>query len=100
MSGFEFSAKDLNRIQRIAVKESRLGIPVVFARFTLHRARVQGVPVGDGTLDIRSNDRAIAATLKLARDQSRLEATALALMEDPTSFLSAIQIGITVIGLV
>lgn len=65
------------------------GIPVVFARFTLHRARVQGVPVGDGTLDIRSNDRAIAATLKLARDQSRLEATALALL-DTTQILPSI----------
>src|SRR4029453_6513968 len=31
MSAFEFSAKDINRIQRIAVTESRLGIPVVFA---------------------------------------------------------------------
>ena len=31
MSAFEWSAKDVNRIQRIAIKESRLGIPVVFA---------------------------------------------------------------------
>ncbi|HET9862270.1 MAG TPA: glycoside hydrolase family 3 N-terminal domain-containing protein, partial [Steroidobacteraceae bacterium] len=36
MSGFEFSAKDINRIQRIAVKESRLGIPVVFATDIIH----------------------------------------------------------------
>ncbi len=36
MSAFEFSAKDLNRIQRIAVKESRLGIPVVFATDIIH----------------------------------------------------------------
>lgn len=36
MSGFEYSAKDLNRIQRIAVKESRLGIPVVFATDIIH----------------------------------------------------------------
>lgn len=36
MSGFEFSAKDLNRIQRIAVEESRLGIPVVFATDIIH----------------------------------------------------------------
>jgi beta-glucosidase len=36
MSAFEWSAKDLNRIQRIAVKESRLGIPVVFATDIIH----------------------------------------------------------------
>ena len=36
MSGFEFSAKDINRIQRIALKESRLGIPVVFATDIIH----------------------------------------------------------------
>lgn len=36
MSGFEYSAKDLNRIQRIAVEESRLGIPVVFATDIIH----------------------------------------------------------------
>jgi beta-glucosidase len=36
MSAFEFSAADINRIQRIAVKESRLGIPVVFATDIIH----------------------------------------------------------------
>jgi len=36
MSAFEWSAKDVNRIQRIAVKESRLGIPVVFATDIIH----------------------------------------------------------------
>jgi beta-glucosidase len=36
MSAFEFSARDINRIQRIAVKESRLGIPVVFATDIIH----------------------------------------------------------------
>src|SRR5688572_21684375 len=35
MSGFN-SAKEVNRIQRIAVKESRLGIPVVFATDIIH----------------------------------------------------------------
>jgi len=35
MSGFE-SAAEVNRIQRIAVKESRLGIPVVFATDIIH----------------------------------------------------------------
>jgi beta-glucosidase len=36
MSAFEFSATDINRIQRIAVKESRLGIPIVFATDIIH----------------------------------------------------------------
>ena len=36
MSAFEWSATDVNRIQRIAVKESRLGIPVVFATDIIH----------------------------------------------------------------
>jgi beta-glucosidase len=36
MSAFEFSARDINRIQRIALKESRLGIPVVFATDIIH----------------------------------------------------------------
>ena len=36
MSAFEFSAVDINRIQKIAVKESRLGIPVVFATDIIH----------------------------------------------------------------
>jgi beta-glucosidase len=36
MSAFEWSAADVNRIQRIAVKESRLGIPVVFATDIIH----------------------------------------------------------------
>src|SRR5262245_20823790 len=36
MSAFEWSAHDVNRIQRIALKESRLGIPVVFATDIIH----------------------------------------------------------------
>lgn len=36
MSAFEWSAADINRIQRIALKESRLGIPVVFATDIIH----------------------------------------------------------------
>jgi beta-glucosidase len=36
MSAFEWSAADANRIQRIAVEESRLGIPVVFATDIIH----------------------------------------------------------------
>ncbi len=36
MSAFEWSTADANRIQRIAVQESRLGIPVVFATDIIH----------------------------------------------------------------
>ncbi len=36
MSAFEFSAADINRIQKIAVEESRLKIPVVFATDIIH----------------------------------------------------------------
>ncbi|MEO8017967.1 MAG: glycoside hydrolase family 3 N-terminal domain-containing protein [Pseudomonadota bacterium] len=36
MAAFEWSTADANRIQRIAVKESRLGIPVVFATDIIH----------------------------------------------------------------
>jgi beta-glucosidase len=36
MSAFEWTTADANRIQRIAVKESRLGIPVVFATDIIH----------------------------------------------------------------
>lgn len=36
MSAFEWSTADANRIQRIAVEESRLGIPVVFATDIIH----------------------------------------------------------------
>jgi len=36
MSAFEWTTADANRIQRIAVKESRLGIPTVFATDIIH----------------------------------------------------------------
>jgi beta-glucosidase len=36
MSAFEWSATDINRIQRIAIEKSRLGIPVVFATDIIH----------------------------------------------------------------
>jgi hypothetical protein len=57
------------------------GPPVIFARFDLSNTRVHDAPVGDGTLEVRSNDRAIAAALTLARDSSRLSANALALLD-------------------
>ena len=61
MSAFEFSAKDINRIQRIAVKESRLGIPVVFATDIIHGYwTVFPVPLGmAATFD--ANDARVAA---------------------------------------
>ncbi len=58
MSAFEWSAKDVNRIQRIAVKESRLGIPVVFATDIIHGYwTVFPVPLGLAR-DLRSRRRA------------------------------------------
>jgi beta-glucosidase len=36
MSAFEWSAREVNRIQRIALRESKLGIPVVFATDIIH----------------------------------------------------------------
>src|SRR5262245_24336794 len=36
MSAFEWSTADANRIQRIAIQESRLGIPVMFATDIIH----------------------------------------------------------------
>jgi beta-glucosidase len=61
MSAFEWSAKDINRIQRIAVKESRLGIPVVFATDIIHGYwTVFPVPLGlAATFD--ATDAGIAA---------------------------------------
>jgi len=61
MSAFEWSAKDVNRIQRIAVKESRLGVPVVFATDIIHGYwTVFPVPLGlAATFD--ANDARVAA---------------------------------------
>jgi beta-glucosidase len=63
MSAFEWSAADVNRIQRIAVKESRLGIPVVFATDIIHGYwTVFPVPLGlAATWD--SNDARRAAAI-------------------------------------
>jgi beta-glucosidase len=63
MSAFEWSARDVNRIQRIAVKESRLGIPVVFATDIIHGYwTVFPVPLGlAATFD--ANDARIAARI-------------------------------------
>jgi len=63
MSAFEFSAKDINRIQRIAVKESRLGIPVVFATDIIHGYwTIFPVPLGlAATFD--ANDARTAARI-------------------------------------
>jgi len=36
MSSFDWSTADANRIQRLAIRESRLGIPVVFATDIIH----------------------------------------------------------------
>jgi beta-glucosidase len=61
MSAFEWSAADVNRIQRIAIKESRLGIPVVFATDIIHGYwTIFPVPLGlSATFD--SADARVAA---------------------------------------
>jgi len=63
MSAFEWSARDVNRIQRIAIKESRLGIPVVFATDIIHGYwTVFPVPLGlAATFD--ANDARTAARI-------------------------------------
>jgi beta-glucosidase len=60
MSGFN-SAKEVNRIQRIAVKESRLGIPVVFATDIIHGYwTVFPVPLGLAATFDAADARAVA----------------------------------------
>lgn len=45
----EVSAKDVNALQRVAVEESRLGIPLVFARDVIHGFKtIFPVPIGQG----------------------------------------------------
>ncbi|MES1259539.1 MAG: glycoside hydrolase family 3 N-terminal domain-containing protein [Gemmatimonadota bacterium] len=62
MSAFEWSAKDVNRIQRIAVKESRLGIPVVFATDIIHGYwTVFPVPLGLSATFDPSDARTVAS---------------------------------------
>jgi beta-glucosidase len=61
MSAFEWSAKDVNRIQRIAIKESRLGIPVVFATDIIHGYwTVFPVPLGLSATFDPSDARVVA----------------------------------------
>src|SRR5262245_37815480 len=61
MSALEFSEKDINRIEAIAVKESRLKIPVVFATDIIHGYwTIFPVPLGlAATFD--ANDARVAA---------------------------------------
>ncbi|HTU66745.1 MAG TPA: glycoside hydrolase family 3 N-terminal domain-containing protein [Steroidobacteraceae bacterium] len=62
MSAFEFSAADINRIQKIAVKESRLGIPVVFATDIIHGYwTVFPVPLGLAATWDANDARRVAA---------------------------------------
>ncbi|HEU5134883.1 MAG TPA: glycoside hydrolase family 3 N-terminal domain-containing protein [Steroidobacteraceae bacterium] len=62
MSAFEWSAADINRIQRIAVKESRLGIPVVFATDIIHGYwTVFPVPLGLSATFDPADARTVAA---------------------------------------
>ena len=61
MSAFEWSARDVNRIQRIAVRDSRLGIPVVFATDIIHGYwTVFPVPLGLAATFDASDARTVA----------------------------------------
>jgi hypothetical protein len=62
MSAFTWSTADANRIQRIAVKESRLGIPVVFATDIIHGYwTVFPVPLGLAASFDPADARTVAA---------------------------------------
>ncbi len=62
------------------------GVPVLSAELDLAGTKLEGAPLGNGRLHLRSNERSVGATLTLSRDAGRLEATAFALL-DPESFV-------------
>jgi len=67
MSAFEWSTADANRIQRIAVEESRLGIPVVFATDIIHGYwTVFPVPLGLAATFDPADARVVAGISGLA----------------------------------
>ncbi len=61
------------------VSLSELGLfPALSANLTLNDARIRSVAVGEGKLDIRSNEQALGVTLDLAKGQGKLGLTLLA----------------------
>lgn len=56
-------------------------IPAFSANLTLHEARVFDLPVGDGKLEMRSNEQAVGVTLDLQQTQGSLQATLLAALD-------------------
>jgi hypothetical protein len=65
---------------RISLAQST-DIPSLSANVTLSDARVRDIPVGDGKLEVRTNDRAVGATIELARGAGRIQATAFAALD-------------------
>jgi hypothetical protein len=56
-------------------------IPSLSANLTLQDARVHDVPVGDGKLEVRTNDKALGATIELKRGAGAIQATAFAALD-------------------
>lgn len=56
-------------------------IPAFSANLTLREARVFDIPVGDGKLEMRSNEQALGVTLDLQQTQGVLQATLLAALD-------------------
>jgi translocation and assembly module TamB len=56
-------------------------VPAFSANLTLREARVRDIPVGDGKLELRSNEQALGVTLDLKQSQGSLQATALAALD-------------------
>lgn len=65
---------------KLAVTQSE-DVPLIAANLDLRRVRVQNVDVGRGKLEVRSSERSIGATLRLAHEGGQLQATALAALD-------------------
>src|SRR5690606_21991868 len=61
------------------------GAPVLTAELDLAGTRLEGAPLGNGRIHLRSNQRSVGATLTLSRDAGRLEATAFALLDSSSA---------------
>ncbi|HET9931007.1 MAG TPA: hypothetical protein VFQ35_09980, partial [Polyangiaceae bacterium] len=56
-------------------------VPAFSANLTLREARVFDIPVGDGKLELRSNEQALGVTLDLQQTQGSLQGTALVALD-------------------
>jgi hypothetical protein len=62
---------------QLAVTQSG-NLPVLVASLDLKATRIRDVPIGDGSLELRSNERALGATIELTHGDGTLQGTALA----------------------